>query len=135
MGFDVHITRKDDWFDKTNNISLQEWVEYLEKDPEMQLIDQDKKLPAALFKGDGRATWIAHPNSSNSDEPVIFKYLSGNITVFKPDQEILKKMFRIAEALKAKVQGNECEIYGKDGTTDWGGLMSDKKAWWQFWRS
>ncbi len=38
MGYDVHITRKDEWFSEEGaEISLDEWKQYIDSDPEMRL--------------------------------------------------------------------------------------------------
>ena len=37
MGYDVHITRKRDWVDEDGAaISLNDWLEYVAKDPDMR---------------------------------------------------------------------------------------------------
>jgi hypothetical protein len=38
MGYDVHITRKDEWFDEGGSqIDLKEWLAYIDSDAEMRL--------------------------------------------------------------------------------------------------
>ena len=44
-----------------------------------------------------------------------FSYRDGEITVKDPDREISRKMFTIAVALKARVQGDEGETYDANG--------------------
>ena len=38
MGYEIHITRKMEWFDKGGpNISLEDWKAYISSDPDMRL--------------------------------------------------------------------------------------------------
>ena len=39
MGYDIHITRQENWYDddKSLQITLGEWKEYVDSDPEMRL--------------------------------------------------------------------------------------------------
>jgi len=38
MGYDVHVTRRPNWWDKTGpEISLAEWIALVEADPEMRV--------------------------------------------------------------------------------------------------
>ena len=48
-----------------------------------------------------------------------------------PDSEMLRKMFLIADALGAKLQGDDGEIYNSIGMV----APQDraKKPWWKFW--
>jgi hypothetical protein len=60
------------------------------------------------------------------------------VVVKNPDQEILKKMWSIADSLSAKVQGDEGELYGADGCSiDIAPIRTDviylKKPWWKLW--
>ncbi|WP_261332540.1 hypothetical protein [Rhizobium leguminosarum] len=36
MGYDLHITRKVNWFDASPSITLDDWLEYVANDPEIQ---------------------------------------------------------------------------------------------------
>ncbi|NYH26059.1 hypothetical protein GGD40_005630 [Paraburkholderia bryophila] len=44
-----------------------------------------------------------------------FDFRAGNVVVKNPDTAILLKMWLIAQKLGARVQGDDCEIYGVDG--------------------
>jgi hypothetical protein len=61
------------------------------------------------------------------DDYAWFAFSRGNITVKNPNQEIRKKMVDIAVALRAKVQGDNGEIY----ETEEG--MNEKRPWWKVW--
>lgn len=121
MGYDVHITRKRDWFEREQRgISLEEWASYIKSDPSMRL---DGVARATAPSGDviemispGIAVWTAY--SGHEDGRIAWFDLSrsGNVSVKNPDPEILGKMWQIAQALNAKVQGDEGEIYAADGS-------------------
>ncbi|WP_244956115.1 hypothetical protein [Rhizobium changzhiense] len=36
MGYDLHITRKTNWFDASPSIALDDWLEYVANDSEIQ---------------------------------------------------------------------------------------------------
>lgn len=57
-----------------------------------------------------------------------FDYYDGNIKVKNPDDEIIKKMYQISVTLNAKVQGEECEVYGADGQSNWKELKAEGEA-------
>jgi len=52
MGYDVHITRKDEWFsDEGNEISLDEWKQFVESDPDMRLDNfAEAKTPEGVLR-------------------------------------------------------------------------------------
>ncbi|MBZ5685415.1 MAG: hypothetical protein LAP86_10290 [Acidobacteriia bacterium] len=114
MGYDVHITRK---IANGPEISLAEWTEYVKSDPEMRL---DGFAQAANLKTDetiryenaGVALWTAYSQKPNTPW---FDYRRGKIVVKNLDPEILAKMWQIAQALSANVQGDEGEIYDQAG--------------------
>ena len=110
MGYDIHITRKADWFDEGgDDISLEEWNRYV-----------------ATYEKDGNMA--------------LFHHFEGNVTVKNPDKEILRMMFSIAQSLNAKVQGDDCEVYDAAGQSDeqrpkqQPDALASEKKWWQFWK-
>jgi hypothetical protein len=148
MGYDIHITRKENWFDEdeTRNISFDEWKNILASDDEMRL---DGFAEATATNGEtirvdskGLSVWIKYSNNGLNGNYAWFDYSQGNIVCKNPDDEIVNKMLVIAERLNAKVQGDEGEIYERtlnnkishkhitesdDNQTD------SKKPWWKFW--
>jgi hypothetical protein len=120
MGYDVHITRASDWTESAAHpISLDEWVGYVSSDSEMRL---DNRAEATTTSGDdlaiespGIAVWTAWRSDGVRGNHAWFYYFDGEIMVKNPDREILRKMYRIAVALKARVQGDEGEFYDADG--------------------
>ncbi|WP_240493566.1 hypothetical protein [Pandoraea sp. ISTKB] len=120
MGYDVHITRKENWFDKCGPaIALDEWKALTQSDPHMRL---DGYASAVVGDGHvlridsaGLAVWTAYTGGGGSDCNAWFDFRQGNVVVKNPDGEILRKMWQLAQLLEAKVQGDECEVYGADG--------------------
>jgi hypothetical protein len=116
MGYDVHITRKHDWFDeKGPQISLAEWLALVAADSEMRLDGYaETRLPGgSVFRTEkeGLSVWTAYSQHDESGNKAWFLYHGGEIAVKNPDDEILRKMWSIAQLLSAKVQGDDGEIY------------------------
>lgn len=120
MGYEVHISRKTEWFDDEGpSISLSEWVAYIATDPDMRL---DGYAEAAVGGGgvlrvedEGLAVWTRYSRHGVNGGMAWFYPGAGGIVVKNPDVEILKKMSEIAQALAARVVGDEGEEYGPDG--------------------
>lgn len=102
MGYDLHITRADDWSDNQDQwISADEWLEYIKLDSELTLVPE---------QGEYYAEWSG---TSEYDEPW-FDWYNGNIETKNPDPPVIQKMIEIAIALNAKVQGDDGEMYPDD---------------------
>ncbi len=137
MGYDIHITRRENWFDQddSSEIKLTEWTDYIKSDNEMRL---DNQASATAYNGDkvnyennGLAVWTSYSKTGLDDNYAWFDFRAGNVTVKNPDEEIRNKMIDIAHRLNAKVQGDEGETYdAKTLTTDKRG-MTDKRPWWK----
>jgi len=118
MGYDLHITRKDDWCDEGSDITAEEWLAVVAVDPEL--------LPDGALKGDapgpGGGPPAQRPNTAvfwckpGDDDSSIYLWLDGgNVTAKNPDLDTVRKMWRIAELLGARLQGDDGEIYGATG--------------------
>jgi len=124
MGYEVHITRKDQWFDEAGpSISLDDWLDYVKNDPEMRLDGF-----AEAVTSDGHvirtenpdiAVWIAYSGHEEDGNMAWFSHFRNKVSVKNPDKEILQKMHRIATTLVAHVQGDEGEIYDASGESNW----------------
>ncbi len=144
MGYDVYITRKQDWFDENGNeISFDEWVQYVEMDNEMRLDNfAETKTPDGTLRieSEGIAVWLKYSGHEKDGNMAWFRYFEGNIIVKNPDEEILAKMYSVAQSLNAKVQGGDGEIYDANGQSNWQeikqptNISSTVKRWWQFWK-
>ncbi|WP_046226990.1 hypothetical protein [Paenibacillus dauci] len=110
MGYNVYITRAANWYENEGTpISLQEWKDYVESDPEFEMMEEIAvSLPNGSmmsYASEGMAMWVSE------EEEVLFDYQEGNIVVKGPEDDVIEKMKHIASRLQAKVQGEENEEY------------------------
>jgi len=99
LGYDVHITRAENWFDNQGfEISSFEWQKIVQKDPELIPMPENGKYFVKWYGP------TKYPDTW-------FDLSNGNIYTKAPDKETLRKMLNIANQLEAKVQGDEGEIY------------------------
>jgi hypothetical protein len=102
MGYDVHITRADDWVDnEAHRIEASEWHALIESDSELRL---------AGYNGPHFAIWDGHPQ----DDEAWLDWHEGNIETKNPDEPLIQKMIEIAGRLRAKVQGDDGEVYTEE---------------------
>ena len=146
MGYDVHITRKQEWFSEDGDeITLEEWKGYVASDREMRLdgFAETKTDDGVLrTENEGLSVWVAYSRNGIEGNMAWFDYSRGNIVVKNPDEEVLKKMFTISKALNAKVQGDDGETYDEKGqpihqdaeTQEKNTRTVNSKKWWQFWK-
>lgn len=119
MGYDVHITRKARWSDEDGaEISQAEWTAIVNSDPEMRLDGfAQASTPAGdvlRYENEGLAVWIGYSNQTDQNK-AWFDYRGGEIVAKNPDQEVLRKMWSLAERLSAKLQGDDGENYDSSG--------------------
>lgn len=144
MAYEVHITRKQNWFDKEGPaITLEEWRRYAAADPEMKLDTVPEPATpqgTVRMESPGAALWAAWSKTGPRDQQW-FRHFRDLITVKDPDAEVIAKMYRVAEALGGKVQGNDGEIYSADGTAPRKITPApapepadSKRGWWKFGR-
>ncbi|TDA48105.1 hypothetical protein, partial [Burkholderia pyrrocinia] len=100
MGYDVHITRKTNWFDDEPQIDIDEWRALVASDEEMRL---DGYAEAKVGNGavlrvesEGLAVWVAYSGHAANGNMAWFDFGSGDVVVKNPDAEILLKMWFIA---------------------------------------
>ena len=99
MGYDVHITRAEDWaMNEGHEITAREWHELIRRDADLRL---------AGYNGPHFVIWNAHP----LDNEAWLDLVRGNITTKAPDEPLLRKMLEIAQQLNANVQGDDGELY------------------------
>lgn len=143
MGYDLYITRRDNWFEeKADGIAVEEWLDLVRCDPEMRL---DGYAEATVGNGSvlrvddpTMAVWVGYSKHGLNGNMAWLWYAHGNIVAKNPDEEIRQKMWLLASTLSAKVQGDDGELYGANGervateaTT--GALPPKSKPWWRFW--
>jgi hypothetical protein len=112
MGVELYITRADFWAQNDGcQITREEWLSYLEKDPELKLEPEN---------GSYFARWLGQ---SEYAEPWL-DWNQGNISTKWPDTALYIKMLSVASALGAKIQDDDGTIYSRVG--DW--VFSPKVA-------
>ncbi len=103
MGYDLHVTRADNWeANTTRRIREEEWLRVIREDPELDA-DPTNGPYAANWLTSRRATW--------------FDWSDGNVYTTDPDQDAVGKLLDIAFRLRASVQGDDGETYANP--TDW----------------
>jgi hypothetical protein len=102
MGYELHITRREDWADEDDpSIALEEWVAYVASDPEMKPDAENPTPDNAIYVGP-------------AEEWPFWWVRRGEIQTKNPTREAIVKMVAIAGALGARVQGDDSEVYGLD---------------------
>lgn len=137
MAYDIHITRRQRWSDKEGDeISLPEWLDLVRTDPELRL---DGYEETDLTSGDlirledsSMAVWLKYSKHGVDGRLAWFCHSSGNVMTKGADEEVIRKMWELADLLSAKVQGDDGELYGKDGK-EIVPLAPAAKPWWRVW--
>lgn len=139
MSYCLHITRKaKGWNDEHDpaTISRAEWLAYVAGDPELER--NDYGIDPAYGQGadsaydahvEGLAAWLGHSGKGLKDEYVWFSHGENRITVEDPDEETLTKMLAVAQALQARVQGDDGEYFDHLDQPYLTGTDEDVLAW------
>jgi hypothetical protein len=98
VGYDLHITRRKNWAGAGSDITVEEWLAFVEKDSEF-----------LLFPADG--PYFARWNGKSKYPDPWLDWREGNIYTKNPDEALIDKMVEIARQLNAQVQGDDGEIY------------------------
>ena len=99
MGYDLHIVRGADRYDNpAHQITADEWLRYIESDPELTLANYNEPY-FALWSG-----------QSKYPDPWL-DWCGGAIYSKNPDGAIIAKMLQVAGRLGAQVRGDDNEIY------------------------
>jgi hypothetical protein len=139
MGYEVHITRKESWFDDGPDISLDEWLDAVRADPELRLDGYAEATVGGSsilrVEDPSMSVWTAYSKHQQNVNIAWLWHSRGNVMAKNPDEEILQKMYSIAIKLSAKVQGDDGEVYGACGRPDEGEprALPTQKRWWRFW--
>lgn len=142
MGYDLHITRRENWFDEDGaEITSHEWLTYVASDKSMVLAE---KAEAMTDGGDSLAVsdptlavWTGWAGREPDQNEAWMWHFEGCVVAKNPDQAIRQKMFLIADELGARLQGDDGEFYESDGEPEKKRKRSkaDRPArpWWKFW--
>lgn len=105
MGYSLYITRGSAWFGEGPQIPLEEWKRYVDHDTELQFDESP---------GENFVVWSG---PSKHDKPWL-SWQDGYIESKYPDTSLIRKMHAIAQALDAKVLGDDGEEYDAIGETE-----------------
>ncbi|EFF82325.1 hypothetical protein GPS63_05450 [Acinetobacter haemolyticus] len=97
-GYDVHITKKEFYFNEGECITLAEWQSYMKTDPSV-IVDPQNSEQGFIV------------SINKQVFPLWYSYDSCDLTTKNPSLEAITKMIEIAKRLNATVQGDEAEIY------------------------
>jgi len=118
MGYNVHITRAKKWPESESfPITLEEWLAYVRSDKEMHLEGVATASSPAGAEIKVQAAGLAKWTDPVSGTTAWFDHWRNKISVKHPSHATLAKMFRIAVALGAHVQGDEGEVYDALGNS------------------
>jgi hypothetical protein len=126
MGYDLHIHRRKWWHEDGNDIALSEWKAVCDADLSLEMTGKATatvpQTGAVIeLESEGMTLWTGK-------RPKKFVFLKGNapstwfdfnrgaITTSGANVAIIAKACEIAEALAARVQGDEGEFYRPDGS-------------------
>ncbi|QDX24925.1 hypothetical protein FPZ54_02020 [Sphingomonas suaedae] len=115
MGYDLHIHRRKDWLDEGDDIELTEWEALCRSDASLEITGEaTATIPQTgdviRLSRPGMAVWTAATGST------WFWLDRGEVTTSGADSVVIAKSCEIAEALGARVQGDDGEFYRPDGS-------------------
>src|SRR4051812_41427346 len=99
MGYDIHLTRRADWAAMSGDaIPRDEWVAVAQGDPSLRRAPESGHLFYDYPAGGG---W--------------FDYSTGNVFTKNVNDQTFAKAHELAAKLRAKVQGDDGEVYLPNG--------------------
>ncbi|GGV66645.1 hypothetical protein GCM10010277_74610 [Streptomyces longisporoflavus] len=108
MGYDVHITRRDNWWDDSGpEITETEWRTVIATDPDLEM------TPPDLIDGQHpiwTAEMVTHPPEKRFGTAIHW-FSPSDISAKNPTDILISKMQAVAQALGARLQGDDGEYY------------------------
>ncbi len=135
MGYELHIVRRNDYddFEEESNITEAEWKAVVEADPELSW---EGHINEQKYR---YCYWMAYPDLDKDNAPW-FDYFRGSISTKWTEYPCMRKMIRMAEALNARVEGDEGEVYTNEYVDELENkyprkqeAVKAKKPFWKFW--
>lgn len=129
MGYDLHISRREHWADDEagNSISLEEWRAYVDADLELRWADVVER---------DTALWFVREEDRERDDLPWLWWTMDEVRSKGQTVETTRKMWLVAQALRANLQGDDGERYGADGEMipePQRVREGSAKPWWKFW--
>jgi hypothetical protein len=78
----------------------------------------DSRFPDGRVLRVELAVWNSWSHQFKDSNIAAMCWSDGNIDSKNPDEEIRRKMWRLAQVLKARVQGDDGEFYDEQGNSD-----------------
>lgn len=108
MGYDLHITRRGDWWDEEGpEISRQEWESAVAADSDLVTQPVPEGWPAGACSS---ALMTTRPDRQDGTE--VLHWDAGLVSAKNPSDVLIAKMCELARRLGARVQGDDGEHYG-----------------------
>ncbi|MCI3277002.1 hypothetical protein [Streptomyces cylindrosporus] len=107
MGYDIHITRRQDrWDEDGSEIAAHEWQAVVESDADLSMIPAP---PGWSGPSQWSAVLTTHPDEERLGTAL--HGASGEIGAKNPSDILIAKMRQAAKALNARLQGDDGEYY------------------------
>lgn len=142
MGYDLYITRKEDWSDVDGqDITLDDWMAYVSGDRSLR-IDVERSAAsdprvASGAKEPSHVVWVDWPDREVGHQEAWIWLERGNLVATDADLKFRQKLFLIAVALDARLMGEGGEVYNSigepEGKRSLLGPIVRKRRWWKFW--
>ncbi|GHH73043.1 hypothetical protein GCM10018781_36570 [Kitasatospora indigofera] len=110
MGYDVYITRRENWWDQEGGyISTAEWEAAVEADPDLVMVPIPEGWQGST---EPVAETVPGKAAESRSEPLWWR--AGRIAAKNPSDAMVTTMCQVAKVLDARVQGDDGEYY-EDG--------------------
>jgi hypothetical protein len=113
VGYNVYVARRHNWYDDDGpQIAAEEWRQLVDADPDLAMVGfAEASVDNAVLRYESPflAQMVTRPDVQTAGAWLDLE--DGMIVVKNPDDTLLAKMVQIAEALGARVQGEEGEYY------------------------
>ena len=106
MGYDLHITRRENWFDEEGPlITAAEFEIAVDNDPDLALVP----VPDGWLGARDPVAQLAADAVPLQESGLCWR--AGRISSKNPSDLVVEAMCRLAKALDARVQGDDGEFY------------------------
>lgn len=117
MSYDIHITRGDDWFEEENPVTLEEVRSIMHVLPECFRIEETGTISIVNPSGQNLTMkvgpYLEYTGEDGGKTCVVFGENGGPSFRYQSDKQMLA-MFSVAEAVGAKLMGDEGETYDRN---------------------
>lgn len=118
MAYEIYITRAESWVEDENPITLSEVEKVLEKLPRGFEIDQTGVVTTTTPDGNKLSAkvgpYLIYQNEKDSNSRVHIYFNNGVPSFSVREEKYMLPIIELADALNAKVQGDEEEIYTRE---------------------